>query len=130
MRPYRPYVPQTIGEIWDMLASFTGGAPKFLDESGYFPGQSIETEFYRLKEGLRLVRKKLGEERYLKLDDMADRMRALFEADPEEKTGESKAGRQLIFEMEDVLNEVRRRRRPANASEAEEDDQSDGAARQ
>lgn len=110
MRPYRPYVPQTVGEIWDMLAAFMADAPTFIDRSGFFPGQNIDTEFYRLKEGLGVVRKRLGEERYHKLIDMADRMRAHFEADPEEKTEDSKAGRQLIFDMEDVLNEVRRRK--------------------
>ena len=40
---------------------------------------------------------------------MADRMRAHFEGDPED-TDDSMAGRQLIYDMEDVLKEVRRRR--------------------
>jgi hypothetical protein len=39
-------------------------------------------------------------------------MKAHFEADPEDKTDDSLAGRQLIYDMEDVLKEVRRRRKP------------------
>jgi hypothetical protein len=37
---------------------------------------------------------------------MADRMKSHFEADPEDKTEDSMAGRQLIYDMEDVLKEV------------------------
>jgi hypothetical protein len=43
MRPYKPYIPQTVDEITDMLASFIAGAPTFEDKSGYFPGKTIET---------------------------------------------------------------------------------------
>ncbi|UZK66387.1 hypothetical protein [Sphingomonas sp. M1-B02] len=108
MRPYEPYVPQTIGEIWDLLGSMMLGSPTFVDKTGYFPQQSIDTEFFALKEGLNAIRKRLGEERYEKLVEMADRMRAHFEADPEDKTDDSLAGRQLIYDMEDVLREARK----------------------
>ena len=110
-RPYTPYIPQTIGEIWDQLGGMMLDSPTFVDKTGYLPGRNIETEFFRLKEGFRVVRRKLGEERYEKLIEMADRMRAHFEADPEDKTDDSLAGRQLICDMEDVLKEVRRRRK-------------------
>ena len=109
-RPYRPYIPQTIGEIWDLLGSMMLSSPTFKDSTGYFPGRNIDTEFFRLKEGFKAVRKQLGEERCEKLIAMADRMRAHFEADPEDKTDDSMAGRQLIYDMEDVLKDVRRRR--------------------
>ena len=49
------------------------------------------------------MRKKIGEERYVQCMEMAGRMRALFEADPEDTNGQSQAGRELIFDMEDVL---------------------------
>ena len=41
---------------------------------GYFPERNLETVFYTLNEGLRLIREKLGEQRYLKLMEMSDRM--------------------------------------------------------
>jgi hypothetical protein len=107
MRPYKPYIPQTVDEITDMLASFIAGAPTFEDKSGYFPGKTIETEFHRLTEGLRIVGKELGEERYLYLTEMAERMRRRFEADPEDKTGDAEKGFQLILEMEEILTEER-----------------------
>ena len=37
-----------------------------------------------------------------------EKMRALFEADPEDVNGQAQAGRELIFAMEDVL-----KKRPA-----------------
>ncbi len=40
---------------------------------------------------------------------MSDRMRALFEADPDDKTGETLEGRKIIQEMEDILRQVRRK---------------------
>lgn len=110
-RPYKPYIPQTIGEIWDLLGGMMLDSPTFIDKTGYFPDRNIDTEFFALKEGLKAVRKKLGEERYEKLVAMADRMKAHFEADPEDKTDDSLAGRQLIYDMEDVLQEVRRRKK-------------------
>lgn len=109
-RPYKPYIPQTIGEIWDQLGSMMLSSSTFVDTTGYFPNKNIDTEFFRLKEGFKTVRRQLGEERYEKLVAMADRMKAHFEADPEDKTDDSMAGRQLIYDMEDVLKEVRRRK--------------------
>ena len=101
--PYRPYIPQTPGELWDLLGSMMLGAPTFKDDTGYFPERNIETVFVALHGGLEAVRKKLGEERYAALMVLSQRMRPLFEADPEDKTGDAQAGRQLIHEMEDIL---------------------------
>jgi hypothetical protein len=52
------------------------------------------------------MRRELGEERYATLSAMSDKMRALFEADPDDKTGDAKAGCKLINEMEDILETV------------------------
>lgn len=104
-RPYKPYIPQTIGEIWDQLGGMMLDSPTFVDKTGYLPGRNIATEFFRLKEGLKVVRKQLGEERFAKLNAMADRMRAHFEADPGDVTDDSLAGRQLIYDMEEVLRD-------------------------
>lgn len=98
---YKPYVPRTIGEIWDLLGFFLLSPPTFKDD--FFVGQSVETEFFRLNEGLKVVRTQLGEERYSALIALSDRMRALFEADPEDRTGDARAGRRLIYDMERIL---------------------------
>ncbi|WP_419828036.1 hypothetical protein [Sphingomonas sp.] len=58
------------------------GAPTFIDKTGYFP-LSIDTEFQALNDGLEAIRSRLGEERYRTLAAMSQRMRALFEGDPE-----------------------------------------------
>ncbi len=93
-----------------MLASMMLASPTFIDRLGDFPDRNIDTEFAALKESVSVVRRKLGEERYAQLIDMADRMRAHFEADPEEKTEDSAAGRRLIVEMEDILLAARARK--------------------
>lgn len=111
MLSYKPYIPQTIGEIWDLLGGMWINAPTFEDKTGYFPERNIETEFFALKEGLKVVQKKLGDERYERLIDMADRAKAHFLADPEEKTQDSVAGLALFGEMEEVLKEVWGRRK-------------------
>ena len=63
----------------------------------------------QLHEGLSNVRRTLGEERYHQLMGMSDRMRALFEADPENTTGETRKGRDIIHEMEDILKQARQK---------------------
>jgi hypothetical protein len=85
------------------------GAPSFKDKTGYFPGRNADTEFLALNEGLLAVRKKLGEEKYAALSALSDKMRALFKADPDDKTGETQAGREIIHEMEDILQSSARR---------------------
>ena len=61
---YIPHIPQTISQMMDHLASMMLGAPAFKDGTGYFPQMNIDTEFYARNEGLLILRKKLGEERY------------------------------------------------------------------
>lgn len=107
-RPYRPYISQTIGELNDKLGWMMLNAPTFKDRTGYFPDRSIETAFQGFNESLDNLRGKLGEERYARMREMSDRMRALFEADPESETGGSKAGRQIIHEMELMLRRKKR----------------------
>ena len=101
----KPYIPQTVSELMDMLGMMMLSSPTFTDGTGYFPERNIDTVFRELNESLRLLRGKLGEERYLKLIEMSDRMRAHFEADPEDKTDDSLKGRQIIHEMEDLLKQ-------------------------
>lgn len=85
-------------------------SPTFKDKTGYFPRQNIDTVFFALNEGLLALRKKLGEERYMTLRSMSDKMRALFESDPDNSNGNTKAGRKLIREMEEVLKSAAKSR--------------------
>jgi hypothetical protein len=105
VQPYEPYIPKNISELRDLLGWMMLASPTFADKSGYFPGRSVETAFHALNESLRLMRSKLGEGRYLKLREMSDRMRAHFEADPEDKTEDGLKGRDLIVEMEELLKQ-------------------------
>jgi len=102
MPPQRyPYIPQTKGEMMDYLAMVMLSSPTFKDD--YFPYRNVETVFYSLNEGLKAIRKKVGEERYAELVSLSDRMRAHFEADPEDKTEDTIKGRELVHRMEDII---------------------------
>jgi len=109
---YKPYIPQDISELLDHLAHMMLSSPSFRDRTGYFPQRSIDTAFFSLNEGLLTVRKKLGEEHYTQLRSLSDKMRTLFEADPDDKNGETREGRMLIHEMEDILRSVAKPRAP------------------
>ncbi len=63
-------------------------------QTGYFPDRNIDTEFYALNEGLKTIRGKVGDEKYEKLVALSNRMRALFEADPEDETQDGIKGRE------------------------------------
>lgn len=102
-RSKKPYIPQGASEIWDFLGAMTLSAPTFKDKTGYFPDQNIDTEFFALNEGLKTIRKKVGEENYQALVALSNRMRAHFEADPEDKTEDGIKGRDCILAMEDIL---------------------------
>jgi hypothetical protein len=106
---HKPYVPQDVGELLAYLSHMMLAAPTFKDESGYLRWENIDTTFSSLNEGLLVIRKKLGDERYAALRAMSDKMRGLFEADPEDKTGDTHAGCMLIHEMEDILTSVTKR---------------------
>jgi hypothetical protein len=109
MKPAKLTIPRDIGELLEHLTWMLLKAPKFLDKTGYFPFQDVEQVFRELNEGLGNVRPTLGEERYRVLSHMSDQMRAYFEADPENKTGETRKGRDIIYEMEKILKEARRK---------------------
>ena len=108
MKP-KMHIAQNIQELIELLNSMLISAPKFLDKTGYFPFRNLDYVFRELREGLAHNRPTLGEERYHELMRMSDQMRALFEADPEDKTGETLKGCKIIHEMEDILKQVRRK---------------------
>ena len=106
----KPYIPASLSEINDLLGSMILDAPTFVDRLGDFPDWNIDSMFHMLSDGLGVVRKKLGEERYAALIDLAVRAKALFAADQDDTNGKTDEGRALLFEMEDVLKDVRTRR--------------------
>jgi hypothetical protein len=103
------YIPEGIPELVDQLVSMRLGAPKFMDQTGYMPFINLDYCFRQLNEGLASNRRKIGEERYQTLMRMSGEIRALFEADPEDKTGETRKGRETIHEMVDILRQIRRK---------------------
>jgi len=106
-QPYKAHVAQTIGELNQQLGWMMLNSPTFKDRTGYFPERSIDTAFQGLRESLDALRDKLGEERYVKMREKSDQMRALFESDPEGTKGGLKAGRMVIHEMELMLRRKR-----------------------
>ena len=109
MKPAKMHVPRNIRELLDLLNSYASPAPKFIDKTGYFPFQNLDYVFRQLAKGSATYRQTIGEERYHELMRMSDQMRALFEADPDNKTGETRKGRDIIYEMEDILKQARRK---------------------
>ncbi len=117
-KPYinaKPYIPASISEINDQLGSMFLWAPTFKDKALVFPDRDLESEFYELFEGLGVVRKKLGEQRYTQLVDLAARSKTLFAADQDDNNGKTDEGRELLCQMQDVLRDVRRSRVKAQA---------------
>lgn len=106
----KPYIPASLSEINDQLGSMILFAPTFLDRTLVFPDRNIDSEFDTLVKGFDIVRKKLGEERYAALIDLATRAKALFAADQDDTNGKTDQGRALLFEIEDVLRDARRSR--------------------
>jgi hypothetical protein len=109
MKPATMHVPQNIPDLLDLLTSMLLSAPNFSDKTGHLPFLNLDYVFQELHAGLAQNRQVLGEERYQQLMQMSERMRALFEADPEDKTGETSKGCKIIHEMEDLLRQVRRK---------------------
>ncbi len=101
-RVYRPYVPQTLSELRDLLSMMMLSSPTFIDESGYFPERNIDTVFSTLNKGIEANRRKLGDEVCRKFVEMSERMRAYFESDPED-SGEAIKGRELILDMIELI---------------------------
>jgi hypothetical protein len=111
MRSVKSYIPDGVSEIVDQLCMMMLKSPRFIDKTGYFPDQNIDAVFFQLNEGLRRIERKLGEDLYLKLKEMSDRMRTHFEADPDNKTGETRKGCEIIDEMIELLKQHARKRR-------------------
>lgn len=104
-----PYVPASLSELYDMLASLVGGAPTFVHEM--FPERTIDSEFDAFCAGLDIVRRKLGEERHAAAIDLAARAKALFLDDPADDNGKTDEGIKLLYQIEDIIQSARKGRR-------------------
>ena len=102
---YKPYIPQTLGDLIDKLSMMMLSSPTFADKTGYLPGRNIDSTFQALNEGLKATQSELGVGRYHQLLQMSNQTRAYFEADPEDKTGDALKGRELILDMMDLIRE-------------------------
>jgi hypothetical protein len=120
----KPYVPASLSEIYDMLGSMLLFAPTFIDPTGTFSERNVENEFATLVEAFGLVRKKLGEERYAKLIDLAASAKTLFAEDQDDTNGKTDQGRALLYEIEDIIQAARKRR--VKAKEKDEDGEVSG----
>ena len=85
-------------------------APTFIDKTGVFYDRNIDSLFYTLVESFGIIRKKLGDDRYATMIELAGRAKALFAADQDDTNGKTRAGRELLMDIQDLLNEVRKRR--------------------
>lgn len=111
------YIPASLSEIYDMLASLAGGAPTFVHPM--FPERNIDNEFEILRRALDIVRGKLGDERHAAALELAARAKALFLDDPAEDNGKTSEGIKLIFEIEDIIQAARNRRTKAGIKDEE-----------
>jgi hypothetical protein len=68
------------------------------------PWQTIDTMFFSLDAGMKRFRPWLGEALYHQLQSMSVQLRAYFEADPEDTTGETTKGKFLVQDMEDLVD--------------------------
>lgn len=122
INPYynpNPYIPVSLSEIRDQLISMVFSAPTLTDRLGSFPERNIDSEFFTLRQGFDLVRSKLGEERYSAACDLAARAKALFAADQDDTNGKTDEGRELLFQINDILKHVGRRRVKAKEPDEE-----------
>lgn len=106
------YIPQSRGDLVDQLSSMMLSAPKFKSRLPWAFEENIDTNFFELNEGLKTIRRQLGEETYAQLVALSDKMRAHFEADPDDKTDDCIKGRDCIDEMIEILRASHRRKAP------------------
>jgi hypothetical protein len=99
--PRYTYIPKSVSELNDFLGFMIVRSPLFEDIA--FPEQSIATVFAELSESLQLLRPKIGEDRFQRLSELAQRVKFHFEADPNNDNGETRASRKLLYEMKAVL---------------------------
>lgn len=94
---FEPLVPRDILELMDHLSMMLVKAPRFALASS--PPLSIEQVFFELNAGLTNIREVVGDDSYATLAELSERAKVLFETDPDDTSGDTRAGRQLILQM-------------------------------
>ena len=84
-----------------MLAMMMGTSPTFKDD--YFISQTLDTVFTAFFSGLAASKEDLGSARYELLAELTTKARAMFESDPEERTGAAKEGQRILWQMDEIL---------------------------
>jgi hypothetical protein len=107
---YEGYIPEEETELYDKLGAMLLSSPKFVGDPVYFPYLTIHTEFKTLDAGINLLRPQLGEELHSNLITMSAEAKRLFEADPDDKTGDTEKGQKIILDMLDLVEELIRQR--------------------
>jgi hypothetical protein len=97
--PYRHFPAVNLGQLADAIISTSLQAPKFNFLEAYFPRRSIDQAMQDLNESIDNLRPQLDGGLYESLLQMSDQMRACFKADPENKTGETRRGKELAQHM-------------------------------
>ncbi len=105
-----PFVPKDLDTIYDLLGWMMLYAPKCDPGMSWVFEDNIDLTFFGLNEGLKVVRREIGEEVYARLAAMSQQMRAHFDSDPEDKNGGCHKGRILINQMSDIVEDCLRRR--------------------
>ena len=116
---FKPYVPQYLSEVQDVLTSMVGGAPTFLKPGFNGLGRNLESEFACVSEGIAGVRDKLGEERYARLMALLAQAKMLFLEDQNDDNGKTKQGCDLLWDMDEIIEEVRKERYAAGIPDEE-----------
>jgi hypothetical protein len=112
----RLFIPDTFRDLLDLMSYLLIFSPKF-DDSIFCRRRNIEVSFYIFNESLKILRPQLGEDLYDRLSGMSDQMKACFQADPERITGETRKGKNLVLEAEELIKarwaEIRPRKKTA-----------------
>jgi hypothetical protein len=103
-RKYEHHVAESLGELADQTSWLRMSAPKFDFMRLWFPHEAIDTAFDAFNKGIQKHRSQLGESLFQRLVQMSSDMRACFEADPEDNTGETSRGRLLAADAEALLD--------------------------
>jgi hypothetical protein len=106
-RQYRIFVAECLSDLADQAVCLSIDAPTYSRVKHILPHATLDSQFFTFTEGLRRFRPQLGETLFRKLFEMCDEARACFEADPDRTTGETDRGKQLILDVEAMIEEVR-----------------------
>jgi hypothetical protein len=109
MQKTKMFIPQNISDLVDVLMWMILYAPKFTGSTAYSSFRNAGYQFRQLNEGLAFNRKNLGGDCYQMLAQMSDQMRALFEADPDDTTGDTAKGRRILQDMLEIVEQARRK---------------------